>query len=62
MKLIITIKMDNAAFEDQGKEYEVSRILQRLAGDIATSAITEIDGLSLRDLNGNTIGECAIRD
>lgn len=59
MKFEIKIKIDtsNAAFEDNGVEAEIARILRRLA-DKAESSTEYLDGTSLMDSNGNTVGNC----
>lgn len=51
-KITITIKTDNAAFE-QDEGYEVGRILRELAQHYCCGyPIPE----NLRDINGNTVG------
>lgn len=50
--MTITIKTDNAAFEDKG--VELARILRRLA-DAMESTNGEYNG-KLIDVNGNTVG------
>lgn len=61
MKCTININMDNSAFGDN-KADELQRILHELANDIACSTIEEntYDSFSIRDINGNKIGECII--
>lgn len=59
MKLIIEIKLDNAAFEDAG--YEVSRILTNLSVQAFhaydRNGISEaFDHCSIHDTNGNKVG------
>uniref|UniRef100_A0A6M3JJG0 Uncharacterized protein n=1 Tax=viral metagenome TaxID=1070528 RepID=A0A6M3JJG0_9ZZZZ len=51
MKAEITIRMDNAAFDDDG---ELARIIRRLADDLGTSKRAEM--MTLRDINGNMVG------
>lgn len=48
----IRIDTDNAAFEDMPTE--VARILRDAADKLEAG---HIDGFSLRDINGNTVGE-----
>ncbi|UDM18859.1 hypothetical protein [Vogesella sp. XCS3] len=50
--LSLTIETDNAAFEDEGFEDEVARILASAADKVEE---TELD-FTLRDINGNTVG------
>ena len=56
MDITITIKTDNAAFEEN--EGEVSRILYKLAGQFQCLSLKSEIRLHLIDLNGNTVGEC----
>lgn len=49
----ITIRTDNAAFEDS-PETEVARILRKLADDIEARGL---DSYTLRDINGNRVGD-----
>lgn len=49
----IHIDTDNAAFEDMGKATEIGRILRDLAGRIESEGI---DTATLKDINGNTVG------
>lgn len=63
MKLIVTIDLDNAAFQDDGRELQ--RVLQRIAVSISTE-----EGLytghqlqdAVRDSNGNTCGSWEVRE
>lgn len=51
----MTIKTDNAAFDDDAS-MELSRILLRVAGELA-----DVPGkYPLRDINGNTVGHYTI--
>ena len=52
--ITITMKTYNAAFEDYAAE--VARILRDLA-DRYERDQTHLDGATLRDLNGNTVGK-----
>lgn len=60
--LTITIDMGNAAFEDDAPGIEVARILHNLAGRIEGNPYDTwaMDSLSLRDVNGNTVGRTAL--
>ena len=51
----VTIKTDNAAFGDHTVN-EVARILREVADRIETDGDERRDGLTLRDVNGNTVG------
>jgi len=53
MTFKITIKTDNAAFEDNGMATEMGRILRDLADKIEQG---ELPPLKLRDSNGNAVG------
>ena len=57
MTITITIRTDNAAFEDN-PETEVGRILRNYAATIQTRGL--VDGYGLRDGNGNTVGHVEI--
>jgi hypothetical protein len=67
MKLIVTIEMDNAAFEADALA-EAARILAGLAGQMAAQGDGELAGLdfgelmigTLRDQNGNACGQWEI--
>jgi len=48
----ITIKTGNSAFEDD-KEYEIARILNKLAKDISLGK----EPTKLMDINGNSVGK-----
>ena len=52
MTITITIKTDNAAFDDPN---ELSRILSLLAAR-SRAGETTLDGLRLFDINGNKVG------
>jgi hypothetical protein len=61
MTLTITIDMDNAAFEDD-TEGECARILKDLAEKIDKGfGPTEYGNVTLRDVNGNTVGKAEVR-
>lgn len=53
--LSLTIETDNDAFEDEGLENEVGRIL----ADAADKAEVGELNFALRDINGNTVGRLA---
>lgn len=60
MKLIITIKLDSAAFDD-GNGTEVARILRELANEITDTTLEAGDSQGLRDINGNRVGTAEVR-
>lgn len=58
MRIAITIDTDNAAFEDN-PDYEIGRILRKLAGQIEHNGGTVAgDSWALLDSNGNKVGKC----
>jgi hypothetical protein len=61
MKLIVTIKMDNAAFDPSGTE-EAARILKHVADVIERGNFGMQVGaiMPLGDLNGNRVGEAKV--
>ena len=66
MKLVVTIDMDNAAFEPCSGD-EVARILRQLARlfdheDTATqlATVAHEGGLPVRDVNGNRVGTAVV--
>lgn len=60
-QIVISINMENAAFDDGNATHEVSRILRRLATQIeAGEFVAEVDGKTLRDLNGNITGNVEV--
>ena len=58
MKATITIKMDNAAFDEAG--YELASVLNKLATQIKASSVSGGGRYSIRDSNGNVVGELKI--
>jgi len=62
MKTIIEIKMDNAAFEDNHSG-ETARILRELAQRIdGHPHFSPGHDQALRDVNGNEVGFCTVRE
>lgn len=59
MKLTISIDCDNAAFEDSGPENELARILRDLAARLERDGMNPV---TLRDINGNTVGAANFED
>ena len=61
MKLVISIRCDNAAFDPPGPE--VSRILRELARSLEGEDLTpDSDFRSLRDRNGNKVGKVVVEE
>ena len=63
----IEFSTDNQAFEGHGYGEECRRILTSLANrfsdaGIGLEAAGRLDGLSLRDSNGNTVGRVEVTD
>lgn len=62
MKAKIVIQMDNAAFEDD-PSVELARILQELAVRVTGASLDKyFPLLSLRDINGNCVGELEVTE
>jgi hypothetical protein len=63
MKIIITINCDNAAFTED-PSVEVARILQKYAARLRESypPLEDLEGDTLRDINGNTVGAVQVVD
>ena len=59
MKLLIEIKMDNAAFED-GSGTECARILRELANRIEGEQCAIGDVTPCLDINGNKVGKAEV--
>jgi hypothetical protein len=68
MKCKIQIKMDNAAFTEDGLglnqlyHFELARILRKLADKVLSEGESNwsIDTIPLHDINGNRVGELEI--
>ena len=58
MRLIISIEMDNAAFEDDSGAVVV-KILRTVPRRLV---LTEANRIRLRDSNGNTVGFAKVED
>lgn len=56
MRYVIEVEMDNAAFAER-PEYELGRIMEAWAEKLTVAGIPEG---KLRDINGNTVGECRL--
>jgi len=54
--VVIKFNTDNAAFDEENRNFEVSRILSKLASDIERGLQDESS--IIRDINGNVIGSC----
>ena len=61
MKAILEINMDNAAFEENSFNEELSRILSRLSDDVIRHRVYGGgDFVTAVDINGNTVGKLEI--
>jgi len=56
--LTITIDLENDAFQDAYGNLEIASILERIVREYKTDTAIE---RPLRDFNGNTVGQIAIR-
>lgn len=54
MKLIVTIEMDNSAFEPENGT-EAARILKNVAGFVEFEQLSEFSSGRAHDLNGNPV-------
>ncbi len=61
MRAVLTVDMDNAAFEDDSAG-ELGRILQHAANKTSAMASEPGWSLVLFDSNGNRVGELRIED
>ena len=58
MKFKVVIDVENAAFEDENMGTELARILREVADTVdGTSGETESIEGTLRDVNGNKVGQ-----
>lgn len=58
MKFKVVIDVENAAFEDENMGTELARILREVADTVdGTSGETESIWGTLRDVNGNKVGQ-----
>lgn len=53
----LSLEMDNAAFDDDAA-LELARILRELADRIEQDGLDSGEPIRLRDVNGNTVGQC----
>lgn len=64
MDLSISINLDNAAFDDDHAHYETARILSVLAARIKAGQLDLTGpvshGLTLKDIEGNTVGSVSV--
>lgn len=62
MKCVITIEMDNAAFEgSDNRRYELSRILHVLGTQAAEGILSQYSAAAVMDINGNRCGKAEIK-
>lgn len=59
-RITLTIATGGAAFADSADGYEAGRILRELAARLEDGE--DVDGTSLRDYNGNTVGRVVVED
>lgn len=59
MKFVLEIECNNAAFDDDAMTGEVARILHVVAGQVKADVR---DRLSIRDINGATVGWAEFTD
>ncbi len=63
MKFEMAFEVNNAAFDDIGKSYEIARILRELANGLDEDAydLTYDKYRNVKDINGNVIGTWRIK-
>lgn len=59
MKFTLNLDCGNAAFADD-PQYEIARILRKVAEDLIDGGLQNLD--KLRDINGNIVGQAGITD
>lgn len=63
MKAIVTINMDNAAFQEcDDPSLELSRILEKLSRDVCRRLLSDGELMLLQDINGNRVGKLIINE
>lgn len=63
MKFLLTMDMENAAFtENDEPEVEAMRILHKLAGQLSDVSFGPGQVYTLRDFNGNKVGEAEVTE
>jgi hypothetical protein len=60
MKITIKIDTSGAAFED-APEYELARVLHRIAERVTSMEMKPGYGFPIRDINGNRVGSLEVR-
>jgi hypothetical protein len=60
MKVKIEITCDNAAFEEEGLDNEVYRILKSLMDRVSQYGVHAADG-AIMDINGNKVGKMEVQ-
>ncbi len=60
--LKLSIETSNSAFQDEGTEYELARILEALAKRIQNEGATKGQEYVLRDINGNKVGTATFEE
>jgi hypothetical protein len=63
MKFTIDMDCGNAAFDDANRDFEVARILRKLADDLEDGRVNANgERKYLRDINGNFVGYARYED
>jgi hypothetical protein len=62
MKITIEFSTDNAAFADNGMAQELSDVLDGVRRVLVKHASGQNPGMSVRDSNGNTIGQVTVEE
>lgn len=65
MYTLIRIEMNNAAFDEAPTTWEVARILQSLVNMIIKPDCSDFKpgyNQALRDINGNKVGYCQVKE
>ena len=60
MKFKVSIRVDNAAFFNGAEGCEVARILREVADKFDGEALSAGQEVSVRDVNGNKVGEVKV--
>lgn len=59
-QFVLTIEVDNAAFDGENKTLELARILREQADRIEDSGFGRERWANIRDTNGNIVGKAEI--
>lgn len=61
MKFVLNFSMDNLAFDEGAAPAEVARLLRAVADEIESAGDVPRQFQTLRDVNGNRIGQWAAK-